>query len=51
VKIYQDKGVKNKEKEQYQKYSKVLNELKEIGHFTEEEYSIKMNMLMEYYKV
>lgn len=51
IKIYKDKGSKNKSHEQYQKYSKVLSELKGIGYFTEETFIEKQRILKKYYGV
>lgn len=51
IKIYKDKGSKNKSHEQYLKYSKVLSELKEIGYFTEETFIEKQRILKKYYGV
>lgn len=51
IKIYQDKGSKNKDHEQYLKYSKVLSELKDIGYFNEETFIEKQRILKKYYGV
>jgi hypothetical protein len=51
IALYQNKGSKKKEYEQYEKYKRVLNELIEIGYLSDEQYSIKISKLKKYYKV
>lgn len=51
IKIYKDKGSKNKSNEQYLKYSKVLSELKDMGYFTEEIFIEKQRILKKYYGI
>jgi hypothetical protein len=53
IKLCQNKGAlkKDVDYEQYQKYAGVLNELKEKGYFTEEQYLSKINKLNEYFKI
>ena len=51
IELYQKKGAKNKDYEQYQRYEKVLNELKGMAYFTDKEYSYKMDKLKKYFKV
>jgi hypothetical protein len=51
IALYQNKGAIKKEYEQYQKYEKVLKELKEIGYLTDEQYSVKISKLKNYYKI
>lgn len=49
--LYKNKGVKEEDYKQYKKYEKVLNELKEMGYFTEEQYSAKVDKLKKYFEV
>ena len=49
IELYHSKSIRNKDRQQYEKYSKVLNELKQIGFFTHEEYGERMEKLDEYY--
>ena len=49
IELYHGKSVRNKDRQQYEKYSKVLKELKEIGFFTHEEFTKRMEKLNEYY--
>lgn len=51
IELYQNMGVKKKDYEQYQKYVRVLKELKEMGYFSDEQYSSKMNRLNNYFNV
>lgn len=51
IKLYQDIGTKRKNYEEYEKFLKVLNELKEMGYLSDKEYSIKLNKLKEYFKI
>jgi hypothetical protein len=48
IKLYQNKGVK---KNDYERYAKVLSELKEMEYLSEEQYSNKLYKLKEYFKV
>lgn len=50
IELYHSKSVRNKDKQQYEKYSKVLKELREIGFFTHEEFAERMEKLNEYYR-
>lgn len=49
IELYHSKSVENKDKQDYEKYSKVLNELKALGYFTHEEYAKRLEKLNEYY--
>ncbi|MEA4902552.1 hypothetical protein [Desulfitobacterium sp.] len=49
IELYHNNSVNNKEKVKYEKYLKLLNELKEIEFFTDEEYANKKKKLDEYY--
>ncbi len=51
IKIYEKKGNKNKNYNQYIKFNKVLSELKEIGYFTEETFIERQRILKKYYGV
>lgn len=51
IEIYHDKNVKKCDYEQYQKYEKVLNELKETGYFSDAQYSNKITELKKHFKV
>lgn len=51
IKLYQNKNIKKQDYEKYQKYSKVLNELKEIGYFTDEQYTSKIDKLRKHFKI
>lgn len=51
IALYQNKGAKKKEYEQYYKYEKVLEELKEISYLSDDEYSIKIGKLKNYYEI
>jgi Na+/melibiose symporter-like transporter len=51
IEIYHDKDVKKGDYKQYQKYEKVLNELKETGYFSDVQYSIKITELKKHFKV
>ncbi|MFA6940405.1 MAG: hypothetical protein WCQ54_05395 [Clostridiaceae bacterium] len=53
IKLYQNKGAlkKDTDNEKYQKYAGVLNELKVMGYFTEEQYLNKINKLNEYFNI
>jgi len=51
IELYQSKGIKEKNYEQYQKYARVLQELNEMGYLSDEQYSSKMNKLNNYFNV
>ena len=51
IELYQNRDVKIEDNEQYQKYAKVLGELKEVGYFTDEVYSTRIDKLKEYFKI
>jgi hypothetical protein len=51
IKRYRNNNDKNGDYEQYQKYAKILNELKEMGHFTDERYCSRIDKLKKYFKV
>lgn len=51
IELYQKKSVNKVDYEQYQKYEKVLNELKQMGYFTEEQYFDKLGRLKDYFEV
>jgi saccharopine dehydrogenase-like NADP-dependent oxidoreductase len=51
IKLYKSRRVKKEDYERYQRYEKVLNELKEMGYFSDDQYSIKINKLKRYFKV
>ncbi|MFL0247153.1 hypothetical protein [Candidatus Clostridium stratigraminis] len=51
IKLYQDRHAHNRKYEQYQKYAKVLSELKEIDYFNDEEYSSRIDKLKRYFNV
>lgn len=51
IELYQNNCVRKKDYEQYQKYEKVLNELKDIGYFSDEQYSNKVIILKKYFKI
>lgn len=51
IELYKNKGVKEKDYEQYKKYERVLNELKEMEYFTEEQYLSKVTKLKKYFEV
>jgi lipopolysaccharide/colanic/teichoic acid biosynthesis glycosyltransferase len=51
IKKYQNKNDKNEGYEQYQKYAKILDELKEMGHFTDKRYCSRLDKLKEHFKV
>ena len=51
IELYQSKGDKKEDYDQYKKYSRVLNELKVMDYFTFEEYSCRVDKLRKYYKV
>jgi hypothetical protein len=51
IELYQNKSVRKENYEQYQKYAKVLNELKEMDYFTEEELYSRIDKLKKYFKV
>lgn len=51
IKLYENKIAKKKEQEEYQKYEQVLNELKQVGYFSEEEYSNRLDKLRKKFNV
>ena len=51
IELYQSRGEKKEGYEQYQKYAKVLNELKVMDYFTFEDYLSRVDKLRKYYKV
>ncbi|MEG0775405.1 hypothetical protein [Clostridium sp.] len=51
IKLYQNRMDKKKEYEQYEKHAKILNELKEMGYFTNIQYLNKIHELKSYFKV
>ncbi|MBU3189997.1 hypothetical protein K9O30_12710 [Clostridium bowmanii] len=51
IEIYQKIGTEDEDYEQYHKSEKVLNELKEIGYFTDEEFSNRIEKFKKYFKV
>jgi hypothetical protein len=51
IELYQNRDVENQDNYQYQKYAKILDELKEIGYFNDETYSSRLDKLKEYFKV
>jgi hypothetical protein len=51
IELYQIRDVQNANYEEYNKYAKVINELKEIGYFNDEEYSSRIDKLKIYFKV
>jgi hypothetical protein len=51
IELYQNKSIRKEDYEQYQKYAKVLNELKEMDYFTEEQLSSKMDKLKKHFKM
>jgi DNA-binding MltR family transcriptional regulator len=51
IKRYLRKNDRNEGHEQYQKYAEILNELKEMGNFTDERYCNRIDKLKKYFKV
>lgn len=51
IDLYQKKIQKKEETEHYIKLANILDELKEMGYFTEEEARIRMDKLKEYFKI
>jgi len=61
IKQYQNKNDKKDKKdyknvdygdyEQYKKYAEILNELKEMDYFTDEDYCIKIDNLKKYFEI
>ncbi|MCY6485550.1 hypothetical protein OW763_14540 [Clostridium aestuarii] len=51
IKIYNNKSLKKRNWEQYQKYEKVLRILKEEGYYTDEQYFSKLDKLKNHFKV
>jgi hypothetical protein len=50
IELYKNRDVKNEDNVQYQNYVKTLNELKEVGYFTDEEYSTRIDKLKKYFE-
>ena len=50
IELYQNRDVQNEDNVQYQKYAKTLNKLKEVGYFTDAEYSTRIDKLKKYFK-
>ena len=51
IKIYSNIRIKKENHEQYEKYDRILIELKEAGYFSEEEYGIRLDKLKKHYKI
>ncbi|SNS72562.1 hypothetical protein SAMN05446037_101887 [Anaerovirgula multivorans] len=51
IALYNNKTKIKENNEKYKKYENVLNELKETGYFTEEDYLNRMTKLRKYLKV
>ena len=51
IRLYYKKGAKKEDYEQYQKYAKVLNELREMNFFTDDVYLCRMNILKDYFNI
>ena len=51
IELYQNKIDRKEDYEQYQKYEKVLNELKDMGYLSDEQYSNKITRLKKYFKI
>lgn len=51
IELYQNKSAREKNYEAYKKYTKVLNELIEIGYLDDEQYSIRLNKLKKYFNI
>jgi hypothetical protein len=51
IMLYQNQSRAGKNSEQYNKYAKVLNDLKEMKYLDDEQYLIKLSKLKAYYKV
>ena len=51
IELCQSKNAKKEEYKQYDKYAKILNELKEFEYFTEEQYTNKKNQLKKHFNL
>lgn len=51
IELYQKKSINIEHNKRYQKYAKILNELKQTGYFTEEQYFDKLLILKDYFRV
>lgn len=51
IELYQKKGIEKQKYEQYQKYERILVELKEMDYLSGDEYIRKMDKLKNYYGV
>lgn len=51
IKIYNDKSSNSENYKQYKKYEKVLDELKEIRYYNDEQYYNKIAKLKQYFEV
>ncbi len=51
IEFYNDKNSRREDYKQYQKYVKILNELKEFGYYTDEAYFIKVEKLKKHFKI
>jgi hypothetical protein len=51
IKLYQHKNDNEEDYEQYEQYAEILNELKEMGYFTDEGYCNRIDKLKNYFKV
>ena len=49
INLYEKNSIKKEENEYYQKYAKVLKDLKDIGYLTEEEYKLRINKLKAHF--
>jgi hypothetical protein len=51
IEIYEKKDIEKADEEQYQRYARLLYELRETGYFTDEEYSLRLDRLKRYFKM
>lgn len=51
IELYRNWGLKKGYGEQFHKYEKVINDLKEMGYLTNEQYSDKIMRLKKYFKI
>lgn len=51
IELYNSKVVKNEDYQVYQKYANVLKQLKELGYFTNEDYSDRIIKLKNHFKI
>lgn len=49
--LYKNRSISKENYEQYQKYTKILNELKDMDYLSDEQFNDKINKLKEYYKI